>query len=45
MLFLRPCSDDIHLTYKYDVEVKRYFALNDIELLRTACSHNSQKHS
>ena len=29
----------------YDVEVKRYFDLNDIELLRTACSHNSQKHS
>ena len=31
-----------------DVEVKRYFDLYDIydiELLRTACSHNSQKHS
>ena len=25
-----------------DVEVKRYFDLNDIELLRTACSNNSQ---
>lgn len=29
----------------YDVEIKRYFYLYDIELLHTACSHNSQKHS
>ena len=33
------------LAWYNDVEVKTYFDLNDIELLRTACSHNSQKHS